>query len=99
MENLKQINELLGDLRNLGNNKKLKFVQRTDINTPIADSSYVDGIQGEEDLYAEIFKVVDKENVFLRVEYYTDSYGENETIGSISFVEAKEKLVQQFEKI
>lgn len=59
-----------------------------------------EGNQGE---YNEIFKFYKHEsfpeNVFLRETYNTDSYGENESIVEIQFVEGKERTIKVFEPI
>lgn len=97
--NLREINELLGNLRNLRHNPKLKFIEKVDVNTSISDDSYGDGRMGEEDTYYEIYEIVGENDLFLKVNWYTDSYGGNEAIEGIEFVKPKETRVTDYEKI
>ena len=59
-----------------------------------------DGSQGD---YNETFKFYKHpempENTFLRVTYQTDSYGDNENITEMKFVEGKAKTITVFEPI
>lgn len=95
---LEKLNKLLENFNNIENNSLLKFISRENVHMGVSDSSYSDGVQGEEDNYYKIFKI-DGESEFLRVEYYTDSYGDNEAVRGVSFVSPVEKVINSFEPV
>lgn len=92
--NLVKVNQILTDLRN---NKLLEKVEENYIDRPIRDNN--DGRQGEENTFYRIFKVKNEDNLFVKIEYYTDSYGDGESIQGIEFVKPKEKVVTVYEQI
>lgn len=92
---VEELNDMLSDMSNTSHYGKEKstFVERIEGDTPVSDSSY-DGLQGEYDQYFKIYKTP-KENIFLRVEFHTDSYGD--FIYEIKFVKKVDKVVNSYE--
>ena len=85
----KKLNNVLKNLDNL--KKVATFVEKVAIK---------EGKEGEEGEYWSIWKLnEDLEGTFLRVRYFTDSYGDNETLKGVEFVEQVEKKVLQWEEI
>lgn len=85
---LKKIN---GILKNLDN-----------INLPKVDSKqpgdyWQEKYQGGESRRYDVYDLQDGSGLFLKVEYESDSYGDNEYITSIQFVEPKTKSVTVYE--
>jgi hypothetical protein len=63
-------------------------------------NSYGSGVQGEWNETFHFYRHPKMpENLFFRETYHTDSYGDNESIVSIDFVEGKEKTITVFEPI
>jgi len=94
---IKTINELLEDIHKSSYVKKY-FINKQDGHKGVLDGS--DGSQGEYNEYFEFYQHPSlNENVFLRVTFNTDSYGDNESISSIQFVEGKAKTITVYEPI
>lgn len=95
---IETINEILSNIVSPEFNKNLKLIQREDIHLGVSGSSYNSGgVQGESDQYAKIFSINNMDGIFLRVEYETDSYGDNDKATSMKLVKAKEKTVLVYE--
>lgn len=105
---LKQINLVLANvskIRSYSNNPtrynaipdELKGITKveTKIEKEITNS---DGEQGEEGLRYEIYQLP-FDDLFLKLEIRTDSYGYNERIETIQFARATEKVVRVYESI
>jgi hypothetical protein len=90
---LKALNELLGE------NKHRYFMNQVDGHKGI-DDNYYDGVQGE---YNETFKFYKHpklpEEVFMRETYHTNSYGDNENLVQVQFVEGKAKTITVYEPV
>jgi anaerobic ribonucleoside-triphosphate reductase len=88
----KQLNEMLSNLNNIRyGSKGYKRVQekvehKVDVNYER---------QGEEGLSYEVYSTPYPE-LYIRLEVKTDSYGDNEHVSGIQFVEPKEKVIQEF---
>lgn len=98
----KKINELLKNLSNAGNNPNLTFIKREDINLGVSGNSYGndgEGVQGEEDNYYLIYKINDEDNLFLKIEMFTDSYGHNDSPRGAEIVEGKDINTTVFEEV
>ena len=90
---LEKLNKILGKLKN---NPNLQFVARQNIHLGVSESSYQEGVQGEEDRYYEIYKILE-EDLFVRIEFFTDSYGESPSITGINFVKKQTKTIETYE--
>lgn len=97
--NIDLLNKILSNLECLDNNKELEFVDRIEIDMAVTKSSYGngDGVQGAEDIYAKVYKIKSEDNLFLKIEYFTDSYGYNESVRSVKLVIPSTKTIQVFE--
>jgi hypothetical protein len=88
----------LSDLKDLLSNK-YKYEMKTEKGHQGVDRRH-DGTQGE---YTETFKYYKHpglpEGVFMRETWRSDSYGNNESINSIDFVEGKAKTITVYEPI
>jgi hypothetical protein len=93
--NLSKLNAILGDLNNI-DPKLVEFIKKEEINTPISEED--EGIQGEENTSSKVYKVKG-ENVFIKVLYYTDSYGYGEYARGIQFVQPIKKEVIDYELV
>ncbi len=91
---LKKVNEILGNLLNI-NPKLLIFVEREDIYNGLSENSYGEGTEGEYNSWCNIYRIKG-EDLFLKVIYYTDSYGEERGISGIQFVQEVKKTVKTF---
>lgn len=98
---LKKINQLLSNIDYIDSrNEDLIFIERQDVHLGVTGNSYAsEGVRGEEDSYYKIFKINSEENLFLRIEYFTDSYGDNESIRGVSFVKPTESKITVYESI
>lgn len=92
---LSELNQILKNLQS----PNLEFVEKQDISTKIRDNSYNDGLMGEEDSWYKIYKLKSDPNTFLRVEYYSDSYGSGEFIRGAQFVQPANKTMVVYEPI
>jgi hypothetical protein len=86
-----QLNALLKNLDSLRNGKKL--LEREVIHE-IED----EGRQGDEGVTFEVYKLPEH-NLHVRLKITTDSYGANEKISGIEFVQPIEKTITRFESI
>lgn len=91
---LQQINQLLKNLEN-PDPKVLKFIKKIDVSTPIPNDGY--GSQGEENVFDKVYQSATDPDIYIKVTYYTDSYGYGEYVRSVQFVQPKEKVVTVFE--
>lgn len=82
---IEEINEVLTNLQKL--KKVVDFVPT---------GYYQERYDGAEVVRETVYET-DIPNLFLKVERSTDSYGENEGIIAVKFVEQKEKLVTVYE--
>lgn len=92
----KEVNTLLANI-DKPDPKVFRFVEQLEIDTPIPKN--FDGLQGEENTFAKIYRVIDEENLYLKVVYFTDSYGEGEFLRSVQFVSAREKSINVYVQI
>lgn len=87
-------------LQELFNNKHKYFLNNEKGHVGVPDNHWGGGVQSE---YNETFKFYRhpdmSENLFMRETWITDSYGENDSIKKIEFVEGKEKVVKVFESV
>lgn len=88
------LNKILINLGSPHSNSLLKFIKKVDEDTPIRPDE--DGRMGEENTFYQIFQVVGTE-FYLRINYYTDSYGNGDYVRGVQIVQPKEKLVTVFE--
>ena len=87
---LSKINQLLFDIDYIGdNNPELLFIEKQEIGSEYED----------QERYYKIFKIKSENDLFLRIEYYTDSYGEGELIKGVSFVKPTETKVTAYEPV
>ena len=92
--NTKQINEILKELREIRyNTSKYKKVD-----TKVVKVIYDEGEQGEEGLSYEVYSTP-YEGIFVKLTIKTNSYGYDEFVDGVSFVEAKEKEVTVYERV
>lgn len=89
------LNSLLKNLE-YPDNKLLKQVERQEVSTPI-NTHYGDGLQGEENVFVKIYQSVQQPNIYIKVTYFTDSYGSGSYVRGVQFVQPKEKTVTVFE--
>ncbi len=96
----KKLNEALTNLDNASSNPNLKLVERVEIRNGV-DDSYGDGVQGEENVYDIIYKIVGSsdEDPYIKITYFTDSYGYGSFVRSVQFVYPTTKTVKVFETI
>ena len=88
--NLTKINEVLRDLNKLRNSGKTVEVEVV---------KKIDGEeQGEEGLSYEVYKLPE-DNLYVKLKITTDSYGEDERISGLEFVQPKEVTITQFKAI
>lgn len=90
----KKLNSWLNNL-NFINSKDLEYIEKQ----VIKEIKDPDGEQGEEGVFYKIYRIKSEDNLYLRVEYYTDSYGYGEFIRGVQFVQPKEKQVVIYETI
>ncbi len=91
----KRINSWLDDLT--AKNKQLKFIEKINGHQGIPEN--YEGNQGEYNEYSNIFQVIDEPEIFIKVTYQTDSYGSNDSLTSIQFVQGVKKTIEVFEPI
>ena len=90
----KRINEILSDLSERGLEKKFKQVS-----TETPRNYWNEKSEGGEDIKTEVYEFDKEENIFLKIQRRTDSYGDNETLFSISFVKPVEIKVTAYEPV
>lgn len=91
---LQLINKLLKNL-SYPDQKVLKLIQRDDVKTPIKDNG--EGEQGEENVFVKIYQSTENPTVYIKVEYFTDSYGYGSFVRGVQFVQPTQKTVTVFE--
>lgn len=91
---LKTLNNLLKNLQS-PDNKILRRVERKEISTPITPE--MDGYQGEENIYIEVYEIISQPGLFLKIEIYTDSYGDGTFVRGVQFVTPKQKTITIYE--
>lgn len=87
----KLLNKVLKNLQSPS--KDLEFITKQDIHIGIRSDD--DGVQGEENSYYNIYKLKG-EDLYISVEYYTDSYGNGDYIRGIQFVKETEKKIKSY---
>jgi len=91
---IKALNELMNP------QTKSKFYKSDGKGHEGIQEGYYDGVQGE---YNEIFKFYQHpelpENIFMKETHRTDSYGDNDYLHSVEFVEGKAKTITVYEPI
>lgn len=93
---MKQIS--ISSFNDVMNNKSKYLVQKTNGHTGVPDDS--DGEQGEYNEKFIFYKHPEfPEGVFLRETTETDSYGYDEHVTKIEFVEGREKTITIFEPV
>lgn len=90
----KKINDILADLSERGLEKKFKQVSSE---TP--RNYWNEKSEGGEDVRTEVYEIDKAENIFLKIQRRTDSYGDNETLCSITFVKPIEVKVTVYEPV
>jgi hypothetical protein len=94
---LEKLNKVLANLQ-YPDRSILQFVERKDIHMGVSENSYgSEGVQGEEDSYYNIYKILSEDNLFLKIEIYTDSYGNGEAVRGAQIVKGVKKTVTIFE--
>lgn len=88
------INRLLKNIES-PDHKILKKVKREEISTPIPKDG--EGSQGDENVFAEVYQFVEDPSIYIKVVYYTDSYGYGQYVRGVQFVKPVEKVVTIFE--
>lgn len=91
----KVFNKIISNL-NYPDSTVLKFIEQKEISTPI-NSNYGDGLQGEKNTFYKIYQIIEYPEYYLKVTYFTDSYGDNEYIKGAELVQPVEKLIKVFE--
>lgn len=94
-EQLKQLNDNLGKLDYMDPNK-FEFLEKIDIRKSIQYSGY--GVKGDQNEYSKVYKHI-KSGLYIKIIYYTDSYGDGSYISGIAFVQPTLKTITTFEKI
>lgn len=93
---LEKLNKILSNLQS-PNSKELEFVEKVLGHQGVSSNSYGEGVEGEEDVYYNIYKIKEEENLFLKVEFYTDSYGSNDAPRGVQFVRGVKKQITVYE--
>lgn len=91
---IKQINECLANLSNPVATKGVKLVE----SVVIKGIDNPDGEQGESGEHYRVYSTPVPE-IFMKITYGTDSYGDNEYITTVAFVKQSEKSVIIYEPI
>lgn len=86
----KQLNELLKDLESIRNNEQIS----REVIHEVEDV----GNQGDEGVSFEVYKIP-YDGLHVRLKITTDSYGSNEKISGVEFVQPIEKVITTFEVI
>lgn len=97
---LENVNKILEDL-NHPSKELLEFVSKDRGHSGVSVNTYPgrDGVEGENDQYYMIYKVKSVDDLYLKIEFRTDSYGENDSIVGCQFVVPKEQKITVFESI
>lgn len=89
------LNSLLKNLE-YPDQKVLKLIETKEVSTPI-NRHYGEGLQGEENVFVKIYQSVQQPTIYIKVMYFTDSYGIGAYVRGIQFVQPIEKTVTVFE--
>jgi hypothetical protein len=92
---LQLLNKILKNLQN-PDHKLLTFIEKRVVKDLSEDE---DGSQGESSEYYKYYKVNGVDNIFIEIQFGTDSYGYNDFPVGVQFVKPKEKVVTIFETI
>lgn len=82
----KLLNKLLANLHH-PDTTVLRFVERRSVHEGIEDGQ---SEQDEYNSYIRVYEIIGEADLFLMIEWRTDSYGDNDFIYSIQFVKPKE---------
>jgi len=85
---VEKLNKIFKEIQFFPNNKELKYLERQEGHKGVPEA--VEGYQGEYNEYSEIYKINEFDDLFLKVTYNTDSYGENDFVVSIQFAKPKQ---------
>lgn len=94
---LQLLNKILKNLQN-PDPKLLTFIEKKVVKD-ISDQYDGEGSQGESSEYYKYYKVNGVDNIFIEIQFGTDSYGDNDFPVGVQFVKPKEKVVTIFETI
>lgn len=53
----------------------------------------------DEEIFYKIYSIKGEEDIFLKIKYMNDSYGENDMIRGLQFVKPIEKIITSFEPL
>jgi len=73
----------------------LKYIKTIDGNKPIHPD--MDGLHGETNQTWKVYQIVSQPELFIKIEYNTNSYGYDEFPVGVQIVKAKEKKVTVYE--
>lgn len=96
---LELLNKLLANITSPHSNKSLKCVTKENIHEGVPEGSWGGGNQGEYNERAEIYQSIEDPSVFLRFEFTSDSYGDNDFLSSLQFVEPEEITIKTYKKL
>lgn len=91
--NYKKINEVLKDLNGWNLSKKY-----TKVSENVPEDFSQEKSQGDTSVKSIVYKL-DFDDLYLRVDIESDSYGEGETLTSVQFVKPVQKTITDFEAI
>lgn len=86
----KKLNEMLIDLRRLR--------RQTPIEKLVVKELYGEGSQGDSNEIYEVYPI-DGSDLFIKLRISSDSYGDNEFVDGIQFVQPTQKTVTNYEPI
>lgn len=94
---LKKINKLLENLENF-DKKQVEFIrsEKGYIGIPENDS---EGYMGEYNELISFYKIINEDELYLKITYQTDSYNDNRRVIGIQFVKPTKKEIIAYEKI
>lgn len=87
-----KLNSLLKDLRSLR-------VKRNLVSTEVIHSIEDEGHQGEEGVSFEVYKIEGVDDIYMKLKIVTDSYGDNDSVAGIEFVQPIQKTITGYEPI
>lgn len=90
----KKINEILSDLTEYGLKNKFNQIQS---HTP--RDYWSEKSENESSAKVEVYEFDKEANIYLRVQRETDSYGDNESLVSLTFVNAVQTTVTAYEPV
>lgn len=91
---IKKLNTILSNLHS-PNPKYLRFIQKEDTHLGVGDTP--DGVQGESNNYNQVYEILGEKELFLKIFFSTDSYGDNDFPTGCKIVKARkvEKLIYE----